>query len=226
MYIDPVQSRIDSNELNHHGVLGMKWGIRRYQPYPKGYSGDGKEVGEAAKPKKKQKMTWAEKKEFRTNAAKTLGASNWYSLNKKYSEKSIKRMLDNVNNKGMTINEAKKKERVAAMGRVIGKTALWAAVFIPTIAFLNSQTGQKMIFSAVKAANNKKNNFDDLTDVLVRKSTSTVKNDPFGKARWDKIIKDVETHAPRKSSVPPMKSPNAAYWEKMIKNVETHTRRR
>ena len=78
-------------------------------------------------------------------------------------------MLDNVNNRGMTVQEAKKKERVAAMGRIIGKTALWGAIFIPTMAFLTSQTGQNMIYSAVKTANDRKNDFDDLTDVLVRK---------------------------------------------------------
>ena len=39
---------LDEEELTHYGVLGMKWGIRRYQPYS--YTGgQGKEVGEAKK---------------------------------------------------------------------------------------------------------------------------------------------------------------------------------
>ena len=55
-----------NEHLQHHGVLGMKWGIRRYQPYPKG-SGKGREVGEAARKASHMIRSYVKKTRTRLN---------------------------------------------------------------------------------------------------------------------------------------------------------------
>lgn len=32
-YLSDIINVDSENDIEHHGVLGMKWGIRRYQPY-------------------------------------------------------------------------------------------------------------------------------------------------------------------------------------------------
>lgn len=82
------------NELYHHGILGMHWGIRRYQPYRKGDKvKGGKEVGEA-----RRKATREEKRAYK-DAKKNLYKSAYILSNDKRYEREVGKISEAANKK-------------------------------------------------------------------------------------------------------------------------------
>lgn len=106
-----------SAELYHHGVLGMHWGVRRFQPYPKGYKGDGKFVGkvkqlantEIKNPANPKGITMSQAKAKR---AKYLGGEVAAQiLIDKYGDRGATRIARSVMN-GKDIKKALRAEKV------------------------------------------------------------------------------------------------------------------
>lgn len=77
-----------TTELMHYGVMGMHWGVRRYQPYPAAYDGDGRFIGRKAL--KKQVKADKAKVDQLTKDTSILGAAltNADSRLKKLGKKS------------------------------------------------------------------------------------------------------------------------------------------
>ena len=78
--------------LEHHGVLGMRWGIRRYQPYSIGYQPEGtggKYVGPKTKPLSAKKAAAVQMSQMTDKELKDVVTR--MNLEKQYSKNYIEK---------------------------------------------------------------------------------------------------------------------------------------
>ena len=126
---------IQTNEyLKHFGILGMKWGIRRYQPYPKGEGHKGKFVGkknniERKKTNKsKKKEAKEKKKELKKNPvspAKSMSDDELrQALNRLNMEKQYDQLTAAEKTKGRKLYDelVVKSMKVAVSGTIVKLT--------------------------------------------------------------------------------------------------------
>lgn len=90
--------------LAHYGVLGMKWGVRRYQPYPNGKKG-----------------TYVGKKKHAKSAVNYLYGKARIENNRNYKQGKITKEERNKLNKAMLSEELKELRDINKFNKVLSK---------------------------------------------------------------------------------------------------------
>lgn len=148
IFYDPYPNQ---NELQHYGVIGMKWGVRRYQNYDGTYTKKGLERYNAAKStyemsRNKTKSLKASSNKIEYNKSKMETKKAKKSLKKAYKELKYDKLAD----QGRELYRSGKTVTVNEMNNKVYQTILYAGTL--GSAYVLSNSGNQKVSTIGSAA--------------------------------------------------------------------------
>lgn len=132
-------------DIQHHGVLGMKWGVRRYQPYsvvPRKSGQTGKELGEAKRADKIAKKN--------LNKAIKVGKKTIGTIGRLESKKEMKQRIINATYKNE--KDLEKKSQKNDISKKYNKLNKTLEISLNKISKAEHQLGEEAINQAIRSS--------------------------------------------------------------------------